>query len=239
MFEYNALHELITSLDGKYFPVKDDVFYALQVGTQYDTGEETVFIEFSLVRHAEPRHDQATLIAGRDFRRRVRANPLKHLKFHISLDNTEKDETHSNFSEGYKIIIENLIKHRVKLFKVVRPGIEIAKITPSQAGKDFTVYCRNNPDYQLQHWLGILQDIHTALTEANIQPGIQPILEKSPFDLDRADQFIPGTSFITYRVENGLDPTRGFLQLTGHQADKPQKAVEDSDDRKNLSFRLN
>lgn len=228
MFNYRPLLELIAKLGTQRYKVKEDVFYEIHPGRLFLSGVETCFIEFSACRTAEPQTDEASILAGRAFNKRVRANPLQHLKFHICLDNTNKDDLDSNFGQGYKIIINILIKYRVRLFKVVKPGVEIAKVTSEQAGKDFTVYCRHNPDFELKHWTFILKEINTKLLEANIQPGIQPMLAKSPFDLDRVDSLIPGTDFITYRIEKGIDPVEGRLTLVGPPLKTKEPKPEDS-----------
>lgn len=198
-----------------------DFAYTIGHGVFYNgtTIEPNDFIEFSLKKYPSISRNTGDLDKKRLLMMRKAAqNPLKHLKFHISLPETDKQEADSDFAKGFRIIVDILFKHRVGLFKVIKPDAFFQDEYPEQRGKDVTIYCKGNADFTLKHWQKILTKITSKLTEAGIRPGYRPILsgrdascdadaEDIDDDYSRADSLIPGAKFITYRVEKGIfDP---------------------------------
>lgn len=228
MFNYSELARFMEDLKGKPYIGEHGYDYSIRNGYCFQSQTDTVFIEFSGRDPKEYAKKEKSMLAKRDFYQRLKANPLQHLKFHISIDNTQKELPESDFSLGYEIIIRCLAKHKVSLFKVIKPGIELAIENPMQRGKDFTIYCKNNPDYGLPDWIDILSEISNALTTASIQPGCQPLLTKD-CHYERADTPISASAYMTYRVEKGDDPIKGKLVIKG-PSPIPELIAKQSDD---------
>jgi len=111
------------------------------------------------------------------------------LKFHVSLPDWNKDM----FAEGWGIIRDILMQHRVTLFKVIRAGKSMSN-TAGQAGKDVTIYASDNPEKTLIEWGQICQELTEALVRANIPPGFRP-----HGTAGKREQSVAGSSYICYR----------------------------------------
>lgn len=110
-------------------------------------------------------------------------------KFHISVN----DENFKNVEKAWDILKDILIRHSIKLSKVVRPDFQISIKIPKQRGKQITIYQFLNAE--LENWEQILIDITYAFTKNGIEPGHAPI----------SDHPIRGTPYVYYRTDADSD----------------------------------
>lgn len=210
------------------------VTYTASIDVIYARGQapyESHFINFNLNMPG----DRVSSLAKR------RA-PFAKSKFHISLPELNKDEADSDFARGFEIVVNILAKHKIRHFKVVRPGIKLSEQVASQRGKEFTIYCKENPTLTERcQWEDIAQEITLELTCAGVQPGYPAIttqpgqrLSMDMLDLlSRAGHPVVGSNYMTYRLEDSVDRLRGMRVDVPNQLEPTpwQPQLKDSEDK--------
>jgi len=119
-------------------------------------------------------------------------------KFHISINDKEPN----NIKEGWNLVKDILIEHRVYNSKVVPQGkvMEEQVIDDEpigvQRGKQITIYAFYQPE---KDWAPILQEITKALANNHIEPSY-----RAP-----GDREVKGSNYITYRCDGIYNDKKG------------------------------
>lgn len=87
-------------------------------------------------------------------------------KFHIALDDTDKD----NIEIAWDLTKDILIEYKVRMAKIIRPGIKLAEVE-GQEGKQITIYTWYNAEKSPEEWHSIMVNISSMLKENNIKPA--------------------------------------------------------------------
>lgn len=107
-------------------------------------------------------------------------------KFHISIDDSDS----LNVKKMWNVVAPVLVKRGVMLTKFSNLNCSSDNdVAPFDQGRHITIYCALNPEFGLEEWKSILEEVCGCLSAAGIPPGYSNAVCRP----------VAGTNYVAYR----------------------------------------
>jgi hypothetical protein len=129
----------------------------------------------------------------------------------------DSNERENNLPRAWKIIFPILIKHGVRVFKIVRDSCrEDLYKDEEQHGKQITVYPYKQLEEKPEYWESLMKELTRELNNGKIIPGSICTVG------ERADIQIKGSSYFSYRNDGYKNLDNPFEKVDLTDIEQPK-----------------
>lgn len=113
----------------------------------------------------------------------------------ITFDDSQQDQ---NFENGWELVKDILIKHRVYFFKVIKKTVRLLFPNDSKPSVCIHVFKEKRDD-----WISIMREINNVLSRHAIRPGITLTFNEN----------VPDSAYLSYHNSGNPDLPNPFIKV--------------------------